>query len=96
MNDNDKLIKLLEGIKTDISHLQKSQDTLNTEVSHITTALKIVATKGDVETAVEAAKNEINANSLNLDAKTSRKLQSHERRITNLENDAGIDNPDKN
>jgi hypothetical protein len=45
---------------------------------------------------VDTAKKEINTNILNLDAKVSRKLRSHDQRIKNLENEAGIENPDKN
>jgi hypothetical protein len=54
------------------------------------------AAKQDVEVAVDAAKSELKADILMLDSKVVKRIQSHERRITNIEEQEGIENPDKN
>ena len=79
-------------------------------VSHLATAMKTVPTKKDVEelveTAIEAAKSELKADIadakgelrsdiLMLDAKVVRKIPSLERRVTNIEEHEGIENPEK-
>jgi hypothetical protein len=55
-----------------------------------------MATKQDVEAAVEAAKSELKADIYTLNATLVKKVQSHERRITNIEQKEDIPNPDKN
>jgi hypothetical protein len=69
---------------------------------HIHTALKIVATKQDVEVAVDSAKSELEAkigevksDVLMLDSKVVKKIQSINRRTTNIEDQSGIENPEK-
>jgi hypothetical protein len=49
-----------------------------------------------VEVAVDAAKSELKADILMLESKVVKRIQSHERRITNIEEQEGIDNPEKN
>jgi hypothetical protein len=106
MNNDEKILKILEAMQVDIAGLKNGQDTLTSdvksiktsvsEISRISTILKLLPPRGEVEEIVDTAKKEINANILNLDAKVSRKLRSHDRRIENLENEARIENPDKN
>jgi hypothetical protein len=50
----------------------------------------------DVEVAVDAAKSELKADILMLESKVVKKIQSHERRISNVEEQEGIENPEKN
>src|SRR4051812_6794164 len=109
-NDISKLLEAFERlengqktIQSDIANLTVKVGRLENTVAHIDTALKVVPTKQDIEVAIDAAKNElkadihhVDANVLNLDAKVSRKLQSHERRISNIEEHEGIENPEKN
>jgi hypothetical protein len=45
---------------------------------------------------VDAAKSELKADILMLDSKVVKKIQRHERRITNIEEQEGIENPEKN
>jgi len=110
MSDTDTILKAISDLtqKFDrqdakIDNLQKGQDTLtrkvdnlNSEVSHIKTAIKHLPARGEVEEIVDTAKKEIKADILNLDAKFSRELQGHKRRLTNLEEQAGIEDPNKN
>ena len=100
MNDTEKTIKILEAMQADISTLKRDTAATKDSVSHLTTAMKAVPTKKDVEeivdTAVDAAKTELKSDILNLDAKVIRKLQRHGRRIENIEEHDGIENPEKN
>jgi hypothetical protein len=123
MNNDDRIVKILEDLQVGqkalngkIDTLEQGQKALQTDVAsvkdvqqkqgkhidmlvdtagHMNTALKAVATKHDVEVAVDSAKNELKADILMLDSKVAKKIQSHERRITNFEDQTGIENPEK-
>jgi hypothetical protein len=123
---DDKIVKILEEIQagqkalqTDVASLKDGQqkqgkqiDMLVDTAGHINTALKVVATKHDVDaakselgarisdveakvSAVEGKVNEVRSDVLRLDSKVVKKNQSYERRITNLEEQSGIENPEK-
>ena len=80
---------LREDQKQGFTEVNKRLDRLEDHAVHVTTALKAVPTKQDLEVTVEAAKSELKADLI-------RKIQRHERRIDNLEDEAGIENPEKN
>ena len=65
------------------------------EVKTIRNDMTNLATKKDVDMTVEAATKELKADIFLLDAKLMRKVQSHERRIDNLERSTNTPNPDK-
>jgi hypothetical protein len=101
-------------IKGDVQALKGDAETLKDGQAHTNTILKTLATKQDVEVAVDAAKSELEAKILDVDAKVEgtkkelkadilmldskvvRRIQSHERRITNIEEHDDIENPEKN
>ena len=94
MSDTDsKILEELKGLRADISDLKadhgKKLDILMDEQAHVRSVLKVLPTKQDLEVTVEAAKSELKADLI-------RKIQRHERRIENLEDEAGIENPEKN
>ena|SRR5260221_5096847 len=84
----------LQAEVKDLKHSQQEQkkkiDNLQQDVAHISTAIKILPTKQDlettVETIVEAAKTELKADILGLGVK----LIGHRQRIENLEEKEGI------
>jgi hypothetical protein len=91
-----------------ITVTQKDISGLKDSLAHTNTAIKTLATKKDVEalpirkdveeiveTAIDAAKSELRADILRLDAKVVRKIPSLERRVTNIEEQEGIENPEK-
>ena len=85
----------IPAIEKQLEQQGKHIDMLVDTAGHTNTALKAVATKHDVEVAVDSAKNELKADILMLDSKVAKKIQSHERRITNFEDQTGIENPEK-
>jgi hypothetical protein len=95
--------KDIEGL-IDVQQKQGKQiDMLVDTAGHMNTALKAVATKQDVEVAVDAAKTELEAKIaevksevLMLDSKVVKRIQGLDRRVTNIEEQEGIENPDKN
>jgi hypothetical protein len=87
--------KQLEAIEAGVKTLNSKVDRLEDGQGHIHTALKIVASKQDVEVAVDSAKSELKADILILDSKVVKKVQSVDRRVTNIEDQAGIENPEK-
>ncbi len=110
MTTDEKILKTLANIQTNVTTIKDVQqkqgkqiDILVDGLSHTNTAIKTLATKHDVEeivdAKVDAAKSELKEDILMLDAKVSKvvkKVQSHDRRITNIEDREGIENPDKN
>jgi hypothetical protein len=84
----EQIAKLLEPIKRDLAHTNTALEALAAGQQDIR---KHMATKQDVDTAVEAAKIELKADNFTYFAPIARKVQSHERRLDN----AGIPNPDK-
>lgn len=79
-----------------LESIDKRLDGQGSDISTITTAIDALATKGDLETAVETAKEEIQANILDQGAKITRTLHNHETRIKNLEKHTETSDPTKN
>jgi len=78
-------------------------DMLIDTVGHINTTLKSVATKHDLETGMrelevkfDAKIDEVKSAVIMLEAKVVKRIQRCERRITNIEEQVGIEDPDKN
>jgi transketolase C-terminal domain/subunit len=103
MTETQQILNILEKLVTGQKNLEEGQKrfeegqrNLTREVSHIKTILKTVATKEDVEIAVNTAKAEIQADILKLGAKQTRKEHQQDTRIENLEEHTGTTNPTKN
>ena len=64
-------------------------------MSRTSTAVKALPTKEDMEVAIDAAKAELKAEIMTLNAKVVREVQSVKRRVTNIEDQAGIENPER-
>ena len=78
--------KIIAQIKTGVEALAAGQQDLRERT----------ATKKDVDTAVEVAEKELRADILLIDAKLVKTVHSHGKRIENIEQHEGIQNPDKN
>ncbi len=99
--DLKQIGELLEPIKRDMKGMATKSD-----VAEIKTTLKALeagqddirekmATKQDVEATVEAAKLEVKAEILTLNARLVKTVQNHEKRIDNLEVSTHTDDPTK-
>jgi hypothetical protein len=90
--------------------MQEDVSGLKDSLAHTNTAIEALPTKKEVEeiveTSVDAAKSELKADIadvkgelksdiLMLNAKVVRKIPSLERRVTNIEEQEGIENPEK-
>ena len=95
-----QLSKRLDAMQADMSDMKQAQAHTNTALEALAAGQEEIkssmATKQDVEAAVEAAKSELKADIYTLNATLIKKVQSHERRITNIEEKEHIPNPDKN
>jgi hypothetical protein len=104
MVDNDeKIVKILESMDKRLTGLEQGQERTNTALEAVRAGVEDVQakqkeqpTKQDVETTVDAAKIELKADMLMLESKVVKKIQSHERRITNIEDQEHMKNPEKN
>ncbi len=110
MTETQQILNILEKLVTGQKNLEKGQKNLedgqkrieevqknhSRELAHIKTVLKTVATKEDIEIAVNTAKAEIQADILNLGAKQTRKDHQQDTRLENLEEHTGTTNPTKN
>jgi hypothetical protein len=96
MSDTQQILNILEKLVSGQNRIEEVQKNHSRELSHIKTTLKTIATKEDVEIAVNTAKAEIQADILNLGAKQTRKEHQQDTRIENLEEHTGTTNPTKN
>jgi hypothetical protein len=96
MNEAQQILNILEKLVNGQNRIEEVQKNHSRELSHIKTTLKTVATKEDIEIAVNTAKSEIQADILNLGAKQTRKDHQQDTRIENLEEHTGTHNPTKN
>lgn len=93
-----------------IKTMQEDISSVKDGLAHTNTAIKAIPTKKEVEeivdTAVDAARSELKADIadvkgelksdiLMLNAKVVRKIPSLERRVTNIEEQEGIENPER-
>jgi hypothetical protein len=86
MLTKEDIQQLLEPINTKL-------DNLTSEVSHIKTAIKPLATKEDVETEIDSAKTEILSAVLALDSKVVTKVHKHTKSINALHEGTGVPDP---
>ena len=93
--------KLLNGITATMATVLEEQQSqrqdirsLHTELHEIREELK--GESEEVKGEVRAAREEAKRDNMDLKATVVKKIQSHEGRLTNLEEHDGIENPDKN
>ncbi len=107
MNNDEKILQALENLQAGQERLEKTQREQGNIIAQIKTGVEALAagqqdlrertaTKKDVDTAVEVAEKELRADILLIDAKLVKTVHSHGKRIENIEQHEGIQNPDKN
>src|SRR5918911_93659 len=102
MNDVDKILQAIEGLtqKVDqqgeaITAIQEDVEALPTkrDVQEIVETA-IDAAKSELQGDIAATKGELKSDILMLNSKVVRKIPSLERRVTNIEEQEGIENPE--
>jgi hypothetical protein len=105
MTTDDKILKILGALTDNVATVLEEQQAQRTDIRYIQ---REMATKQDLEevrtematkTDIEEVRNEIVDLKIEMhDIKVSltKKVNSHEKRIDNLEKHTGIPNPDKN
>jgi hypothetical protein len=86
--------KLLNGITATTGTLLEEQHAQRVDIRSLHTELH--ETREELKGEIVAARAEARADSIDVKATVLKKNQSYERRITNLEEHEGIENPDKN
>jgi hypothetical protein len=86
--------KLLNGITATMGTLLEEQHAQRVDIRSLHTELH--ETREELKGEIVAARAEARADSIDVKATVLKKNQSYERRITNLEEHEGIENPDKN
>ena len=87
MNNTATLLEEHSAQRMDIRSLHTDMQSLHAEVH---------ASKDELKAEIFAARAEAKADSIDVKATVLKKNQSYERRITNLEEHEGVENPDKN
>jgi len=101
MNDAGKILQAIEGLTQKIDQqgkaikvMQEDVSDLKDSLAYTNTAIKALPTKKDaeeiVETAVDAAKSELRADILRLDAKIVRKSPASSAGLPTLRNTKGL------
>ena len=93
MLTKDEIKQLRQIIKEENEPINKKLDNLTSEVFHLKTALKPLATKEDVETEIDSAKTEILSAVLALDSKVVTKVHKHTKSINALHEGTGVPDP---
>ena len=108
MTDNNDILKAIASLQSDVTNVKKdmvtksdlqevkqSQAQTNTSLGHITTAVEALAAgQKDIHDTM-ATKADIHRLEQKID-KVDKHVKSHESRIDNLEEEAGLPNPHKN
>src|SRR5947199_6624544 len=103
MNNDEKILKALEALQTDLKEVKQGQAQTNERLSkledgqtrladgqaHITTALEALAA------GQESTKAELKADIHDLRVEVVKKIKDHENRIDELEKEVGLPHPHK-
>jgi hypothetical protein len=93
--------KLLTGLTANMATVLEEQQAQRSDIRSLHTEVhgSREEVKGEIEEVkgeVRAAREEAKRDNIDLKATVVKKIQSHERRITNLEEHEDIENPEKN
>jgi len=86
--------KLLTGLTANMATVVEEQQAQRMDIRSLHT--EVHETREEVTGEVRAAREEAKRDNMDLKATVVKKIQSHERRITNIEEHDDIENPEKN
>ena len=86
--------KLLTGLTANMATVLEEQQAQRVDIRSLHT--EVHASREELKGEIRAARDEAKRDNIDLKATVVKKIQSHERRITNIEEHDGIENPDKN
>ena len=86
--------KLLNGITATTGTVLEEQQAQRVDIRSLHTELH--ATREELKGEIRAAREEAKRDTIDLKATVVKKMQSVDRRVTNIEEHEGIENPDKN
>jgi len=85
--------KLLTGLTANMATVLEEQQAQRSDIRALHT--EVHASKEELKAEIKAARAEAKMDNVDLKAAVLKKNQSHERRITNLEEQTSIENPEK-
>jgi chromosome segregation ATPase len=85
--------KLLNGITATVGTILEEQQAQRIDIRSLHT--EVHETRGEVKGEIRAARDEAKRDSIDLKATVVKKIQSLDRRTTNIEEQSGIENPEK-
>ena len=86
--------KLLHGITATMATVLEEQQAQRTDIRSLHT--EVHASREELKSEILAARDEAKQDNIDLKATVVKKIQSLDRRTTNIEQHEGIENPDKN
>jgi hypothetical protein len=86
--------KLLNGITATVGTILEEQQAQRIDIRSLHT--EVHETREEVKGEIRAARDEAKRDSIDLKATVVKKIQSLDRRTTNIEHQEGIENPEKN
>jgi hypothetical protein len=86
--------KLLTGLIANMATVLEEQQAQRVDIRSLHT--EVHESREELKGEIRAAREEAKRDNIDLKATVVKKIQSHERRITNIEEHEGIENPDKN
>jgi Fic family protein len=93
-NGQEQQGKLLNGITATVGTVLEEQQSQRVDIRSLHT--EVHETREELKGEIRAARAEAKADNIDLKATVVKKIQSLDRRVTNIEEHEGIENPDKN
>jgi chromosome segregation ATPase len=92
---------LLNGIAANMATILEEQQAQRMDIRSLHTNMaslheEVHASKEELKAEIRAARDEAKQDNIDLKATVVKKIQSVDRRVTNIEEHEGIENPDKN
>ena len=85
--------KLLNGIAATVATVLEEQHAQRSDIRSLHT--EVHASREELKGEIRAARDEAKRDNMDLKATVVKKIQSLDRRVTNLEEQAGVENPEK-
>jgi chromosome segregation ATPase len=93
-NGQEQQGKLLNGITATVGTILEEQQAQRVDIRSLHT--EVHETREELKGEIRTARDEAKQDNIDLKATVIKKIQSVDRRVTNIEEHEGIENPDKN
>ena len=95
MTHDKKILQLLEGLSTNVSTILEEQQSQRIDIRSLQKDVSKINATMATKTDLDHVRNELKADIQDLRAEVTRILKVHDKRLANLEDNAGLTDPTK-